>query len=232
MLLAAPPGRHSLFVSASGYLPADQQVALVRGRGNATVLALELKSQFGFLQIDSDPSGAQVEVRDSRGKVAERGTTPFHSSRLVADNYRVVVTKGLCRPAELQVKVPDGDRVTRPEAVKLEAQAGSEGLQRLERYRQLLAQPLKRLATERCSADAGCRILCTGAGAKITVDMKSLSDAGVDLQKPLNVQVQGGTFGAALTTALNELELTYVPEFDGLIFVCKSPAKAPRKAAL
>ena len=120
-MVAWRPGRFDLEAQAPGYVPQRRQVILVRGRANAAVVQVDLPSSSGYLQIESLPTGAAVEVIDPMGPVTARGATPYLSPRLPAGRYTVRLSKELHRSKEVSATVPDRERVARVPTVTLEA---------------------------------------------------------------------------------------------------------------
>ncbi len=72
-LVARHPGKYDLCARAPGCIDLQRQVILVRGRDNAAVVQMDLPSNAGFLQVESIPAGAAVEILDATGPRAARG---------------------------------------------------------------------------------------------------------------------------------------------------------------
>jgi tRNA A-37 threonylcarbamoyl transferase component Bud32 len=110
-LVTRSPGRHLLRVTAEGYEGQEQPVVLVRGRGNAAVVHVQLVSTRGRLEVHTSPERAPVKVtRAAGGPVVGQGTAPceFH---LPAGDYVVACADDLLyKPAQAAVQVPNGDR--------------------------------------------------------------------------------------------------------------------------
>ena len=119
-LVESRPGPHRLMIRAEGFRPYEEEVALTRGRGNALVAGVELKSLYGRFTLDTKPAGARIAVRSSDGQTVARGTTPYSSPRLLAGTYQVHVQIDNAEPKVISAAVPEGDETVEIAAVKLE----------------------------------------------------------------------------------------------------------------
>jgi formylglycine-generating enzyme required for sulfatase activity len=98
------------------YAPVDNEV-LVVADGKETRKKYTLGASFGELQVDSDPSGATVEVLSAKGASAGNGQTPY-GVKLEPGKYSVHVTKSGHTSQTFNVEVATGKKavIARQEA--------------------------------------------------------------------------------------------------------------------
>jgi hypothetical protein len=181
-LVESAPGRCTLVVEAPGYAKHQQDVVLVRGRSNAQVVNVELGSLFGHVQLDSEPSGARVELLNDAGETVVHGTGPYHSPRLRSGNYRLRLTKELFKPLESSVEVPTGDRVASLEPFKLEASMqGASSYDRFLETLRLLHEPMKKpWQFSEIPLSKALQQIAASERIRIEIDRRALKDAGIN----------------------------------------------------
>lgn len=125
-LIAESPGRHHLTIRAAGHEPQEKVVDLVRGRDNTVRANVRLQSRFGRLHAVSTPEGAGVEVRNGKGRVVARGTTPFYSPPLPQGDYSLRFIKDLFLAEQVRATVPADERMAEVPPVLLRLADGAE----------------------------------------------------------------------------------------------------------
>lgn len=100
-------GKHTYRVSAALHEPEAGQIDM----GNTKKeMAVTLRPAYGLLQIESDPTGAEVYID---GDYESAGTTPFTSKRLVPGQHRLLFKRAEYKNHTLDITVP-GDGSTQP----------------------------------------------------------------------------------------------------------------------
>ena len=100
-------GKHTYRVSAALHEPEAGQIDM----GNTKKeMAVTLRPAYGLLQIESDPTGAEVYID---GDYESAGTTPFTSKRLVPGQHRLLFKRAEYKNHALDITVP-GDGSTQP----------------------------------------------------------------------------------------------------------------------
>lgn len=100
-------GKHTYRVSAALHEPEVGQIDM----GNTKKeMAVTLRPAYGLLQIESDPTGAEVYID---GDYESAGTTPFTSKRLVPGQHRLLFKRAEYKNHTLDITVP-GDGSTQP----------------------------------------------------------------------------------------------------------------------
>jgi formylglycine-generating enzyme required for sulfatase activity len=100
------PGAHKIRISKQGYEDYEKQL-LIR-KGTPQFIQAELTSRpYGRLELDSDPSGAEVFIDDY-----VRGNTPIAIEDLPAGTRKVVIKKNGYEEKTLQVILKAGDDKT------------------------------------------------------------------------------------------------------------------------
>ena len=100
-------GKHTYRVSAALHEPEAGQIDM----GNTKKeMAVTLRPAYGLLQIESDPTGAEVYID---GDYEPAGTTPFTSKRLVPGQHRLLFKRAEYKNHALDITVP-GDGSTQP----------------------------------------------------------------------------------------------------------------------
>ena len=206
-----PPGQYDVEVSALGYTPHRNKVQLRRGEEFDSTI--ELKSNSGFLQLDSSPPGARVSVIAPGGRVATSGTTPFHSPKLPAGSYQLRVDLGFHEPVEIPAIVPDGDRLQQLGAVTLKPQVkGGDSIDDLERLTEFLNRPMsKPWNFVDMPLSEVVAWITENEQIELQIEKQSLEDEGVLTDEPLTFAHRDGTLGNALRLLLEDLELTFQP---------------------
>lgn len=216
VLATLTPGRHELEAKAPGFQTTKQEVLLIRGRSNAARVQLELRSNFGYIQVDSIPSGAALDMTDAQGKVVSRGMTPFHSSRLLTGAYSLKIQKEFHRPSAVAVNVPNGDRVTEVPSVQLAVVIqGAKGLELLRAARALLERPIStpwRFSKKPLREVP--EFVRRAEGIQIALDDRAIRQAGIALDMPLDVDFPQGSRRDALDALLDGPSLTCLPVGD------------------
>jgi tRNA A-37 threonylcarbamoyl transferase component Bud32 len=231
-LVELPPGRTRLRVESADHEPYEQEVLLVRGRGNAAVTSVELKSRFGRVQADSVPPGAAVAVADSAGTVVASGTTPFYSPPVRAGTYKLRLSKDLYKPVESAIEVPNADRVAETETIRLEAAvSGSPSFEEFQGVLQQLREPAEFDFSATPLTDA-LAYIGDEHNVSIYVDESAILDAGVASDTPITFAIRQLSLGRALELLLDRLELAYTPEVGatnrGIVLVVTSKDAAER----
>lgn len=214
-LVESVPGAFTLTVNYPGYAPYQQQVILVRGRDNAALVNIELRSQFGFAQIDSEPAGAEVAMFDESGKVVALGTTPFHSPRLPTARYKARLRRELHDDIELDVRIPDGERLEVASRVTLKANMeGANGLVTLERISKLYDRPLARdWKFENASLEDVEAFIQDSERIQVEIDRHAITKAGL-ADVTFTRHLAGIELGSALRLVFGAVQLAVVPHVD------------------
>ena len=100
-------GKHTYRVSAALHEPEVGQIDM----GNTKKeMAVTLRPAYGLLQIESDPTGAEVYID---GDYESAGTTPFTTKRLSKGQHRLLFKRAEYKNHTLDITVP-GDGSTQP----------------------------------------------------------------------------------------------------------------------
>ena len=100
-------GKHTYRVSAALHEPEVGQIDM----GNTKKeMAVTLQPAYGLLQIESDPTGAEVYID---GDYESAGTTPFTTKRLSKGQHRLLFKRAEYKNHALDISVP-GDGSTQP----------------------------------------------------------------------------------------------------------------------
>ena len=100
-------GKHTYRVSAALHEPEAGQIDM----GNTKKeMAVTLRPAYGLLQIESDPTGAEVYID---GDYESAGTTPFTTKRLSKGQHRLLFKRAEYKNHALDITVP-GDGSTQP----------------------------------------------------------------------------------------------------------------------
>ena len=100
-------GKHTYRVSAALHEPEAGQIDM----GNTKKeMAVTLRPAYGLLQIESDPTGAEVYID---GDYESAGTTPFTTKRLSKGQHRLLFKRAEYKNHTLDITVP-GDGSTQP----------------------------------------------------------------------------------------------------------------------
>ena len=100
-------GKHAYRVSAALHEPETGQIDM----GNTKKeMAVTLRPAYGLLQIESDPTGAEVYID---GDYESAGTTPFTTKRLSKGQHRLLFKRAEYKNHTLDITVP-GDGSTQP----------------------------------------------------------------------------------------------------------------------
>ena len=100
-------GKHTYRVSAALHEPEAGQIDM----GNTKKeMAVTLRPVYGLLQIESDPTGAEVYID---GDYESAGTTPFTTKRLSKGQHRLLFKRAEYKNHALDITVP-GDGSTQP----------------------------------------------------------------------------------------------------------------------
>ena len=100
-------GKHTYRVSAALHEPETGQIDM----GNTKKeMAVTLRPAYGLLQIESDPTGAEVYID---GDYESAGTTPFTTKRLSKGQHRLLFKRAEYKNHTLDITVP-GDGSTQP----------------------------------------------------------------------------------------------------------------------
>ena len=100
-------GKHTYRVSAALHEPEVGQIDM----GNTKKeMAVTLQPAYGLLQIESDPTGAEVYID---GDYESAGTTPFTTKRLSKGQHRLLFKRAEYKNHTLDITVP-GDGSTQP----------------------------------------------------------------------------------------------------------------------
>lgn len=208
------PGKRELKVTKAGYRIHEQEVRLVRGRTNAAVVNVELFPAFGYVQAESDPEGAAVELRDAKGKVVARGATPFHSARLPAGEYTLSLIRDRFVAERIHVTVPDGDRVANVPLARLKASAeGADSLAGLRKRLQFLEEETKGEFIETPLKDV-LDFISDAHKVTIKINTVALESIGVSLDLPITRNVKKGTLRLLFEFMLDNLQVAVVPRLD------------------
>lgn len=206
------PGRHTVTAALSNHAPKTEEVVLLRGKGNAVRVEIDLVSNFGHLQVESTPSDATVEVFSPAGPLAEKGRTPFFSPKLPSGQYRVRVSKELHDSHEFMAVVPGGGQVFSAPVVSLTAMGEAKSQIEMARFYKAIRQPIQAPWEFRSVplADVLDR-LEKQEGFEFTFDSRSLDLIGLSSRTPIYYESKSGSFGENLKAMLRDLELTYYP---------------------
>jgi hypothetical protein len=218
-LVPGAPGRRKITVSAPEYVTHSQDVVLVRGRDNAALSSIDLRSISGYLEADSAPPGAAVELVDSSGAVIAKGTTPFRSSAIPAGEYRLKFTKDMYLPAEAAVTVPSGFETESIQPTVLElAVKEAESFKDISRLRAKLEEKPKveaNLVFEQNPLQDALDAIADIYQIEIVIDHRALADVGRDANVPVTMQLRGGSLQSVLKLLLHGLDLAYIPVQEG-----------------
>lgn len=100
-------GKHTYRVSAALHEPEMGQIDM----GNTKKeMAVTLRPAYGLLQVESDPTGAEVYID---GDYESAGTTPFTTKRLSKGQHRLLFKRAEYKNHTLDITVP-GDGSTQP----------------------------------------------------------------------------------------------------------------------
>lgn len=99
-------GTHSLRIEKALYHTQEHRINLQDGDDEA--LKYDLQPAFGTLNINSDPSGADVYIDGTKV-----GTTPYTNPTIASGQYTVKVTKDKWYPAEETIEVNDGETTSK-----------------------------------------------------------------------------------------------------------------------
>lgn len=224
------PGRHVVLATSDEHAALDREVLLVRGSENTAVVQLDLRSSFGYLAATSDPPGAHVEVTDAKGRSVAEGTTPFHSPRIRAGDYRLTISKPLFAEAQTEATVPDGDRLGSAALIKLKPTvAGAGSYDQLLFEIQALERPIHAAWDFVEMPLAECvRWIAKEERVSITIDGKALEDVAISPQARVTYQFAKGSLKEGLEGLLKPLALTFIPETReaGLAIVIGTPESA------
>ena len=100
-------GKHTYRVSAALH---ESEVGQIDMGNTKKEMAVTLRPAYGLLQIESDPTGAEVYID---GDYEPAGTTPFTSKRLVPGQHRLLFKRAEYKNHTLDITVP-GDGSTQP----------------------------------------------------------------------------------------------------------------------
>ncbi len=104
-----PAGVHEVKVSKPLYHDYHETVTVAKDRKYTVNGALQ--PAFGSLEVDSTPSGAEVELLDTRGTRRGSGKTPFQLAKVASGTYRLKVTQRRYYTVDKDIAIRDG-RVT------------------------------------------------------------------------------------------------------------------------
>jgi WD40 repeat protein len=228
-LIARHPGTFDLGARAPGCIAQQRQVILVRGRDNAAVVQMDLPSNSGFLQVESTPAGAAVEILDATGPVAARGATPYLSPRLPAGEYTLRLSKEFFASQTVRATVPDGDRVVQVPAVTLAgSHPGLSAYDRLVRVYNRLHEPIAapwefadkplKEAVEAISKSEGIEIrlnLSASDQPPAAQSRPSGRQLPIDEHTRITFSFHRGALGTGLTWLLEPRKLAYLPSAEG-----------------
>jgi predicted Ser/Thr protein kinase len=212
------PGTFRLVAQAEDHLEKVQAVKLERRR--TTEVRIRLIPRHGKVLGTSQPEGAAVEVRDARGALVARTSTPM-DLRLLAGRYTARLSKELYEPTEVHFTVAGGKETKLP-VVKLKGAPGSAESQplfalvdrlkatRWSKFDGVPARQPLRVFLERVARQIGKPILLNTA---------SLKQAGVRDAEAVPVGAMPALRNVSVETVLRKglapLDLTFVPRLDG-----------------
>lgn len=232
-LVAMPPGRYQLEVSAPEHEPQTRDVVLVRGQENAAVVALTLEPRFGFVSLTSVPTGASVVLKDAAGREIARGVTPFHSPRLPTGELQALMEHEFHESQTIRVQVPNGDKTASAPAVTLQRRfQGSATLDFVNLVRQRLSQPAPQRKYRVRSLAQLLVALERDLGIRLVIDEQS---RGL-IAQPWNSDATFSTNGESIDVLLDRFlgkSFTFVPESgenkDDLSLLITTPEVAYKK---
>jgi hypothetical protein len=137
--------------------------------------------------VDTNPSGASVELLDTQGAVLAQGTTPFFSQDLPTGPYTLRFRKTLYRAKELPAQAPDGNQTADLATVDLEPESEhTQSYELLTRMHARLLQPLaEELNLPKMPFSMAAEFLTDRLQLKIDFDRKALEEDGYGLDMPV-----------------------------------------------
>jgi serine/threonine protein kinase len=111
--VTATSGKVNLNINKTGYDPIDTSINIIEGKENLFSFTLNKTTEFGGLNVTSDPAGAGVWLDWKR-----MGTTPFDKSELPAGSHQLLIRKNGFADYKQTVKIPVNKLIVIP-TVKL-----------------------------------------------------------------------------------------------------------------
>lgn len=212
--LAIAPSEHRIRIEKSGFISEQFSIDLVRGKSNTTLRSIILKTDAGYLFIDSQPSNASIRILDLNRNVVSSGITPFNSPSIRSGNYAIEVSKPLYAAAEVLVSVQPGGEVRHVPTVALVPKFKYSGsyenfLEINGRLDEMLREPI-RFRNDRLLT--ALEMLAQSERIRIVADPNEMP--GEPFEETVTLETERIKLSSALQLMLTPLNLDYLPSIE------------------